>query len=166
MQGTFFVKIFNKLWFGGVSVGHLNLANAKLSSQKQKSLLNFFKNCGFGQRPYNLPILQSFRRKQPRCLRAKTKFVKTGGSLLEKNLLIYCLMKGFLVAIAFKGLSPLRSNRQTASCLAIVDCISGKYLWALPTPTTFEKVDQTFIIDWQINLLNHNISRLSQKLNL
>jgi hypothetical protein len=26
----------------------------------------------------------------------------------------------------------------------------------LPTPTTFEKVDQTFIIIWQINLLNHN----------
>ena len=23
--------------------------------------------------------------------------------------------------------------------------INGKYLWALPTPTTFEKVDQTFI---------------------
>ena len=37
------------------------------------------------------------------------------------------------------------------------DCVSGKYLWALPTPTTFEKVDQTFIIDWQINLLNHNL---------
>ena len=120
MQGTFFVKIFNKLWFSGVSVWHWNLANAKLSSQKQKSLLNFFKNCGFGQRPYNLPILQFFRRKQPRCLRAKTKFVKTGGSLLEKNLLIYCLMEGFLVAIAFKGLSPLCSSRQTASCLAIV----------------------------------------------
>ena len=27
-----------------------------------------------------------------------------------------------------------------------LDCINGKYLWALPTPTTFEKVDQTFII--------------------
>ncbi|WP_449078654.1 hypothetical protein [Ruminococcus sp.] len=41
----------NKLWFSRVSVGHWNLANAKLSSKKQKSLLNFFKNCGFGQRP-------------------------------------------------------------------------------------------------------------------
>ncbi|WP_449076424.1 hypothetical protein, partial [Ruminococcus sp.] len=38
-----------------------------------------------------------------------------------------------------------------------LDCVNGKYLWALPTPTTFEKVDQTFIIDWQINLLNHNL---------
>ncbi|MBC5727797.1 hypothetical protein H8R91_04525 [Ruminococcus sp. NSJ-71] len=28
-----------------------------------------------------------------------------------------------------------------------LDCINGKYLWALPTPTTFENVDQTFIID-------------------
>ena len=49
----------------------------------------------------NLPIQQFIRRKQPRCLRAKTKFVKTGDSRLEKNLLIYCLMNGFLVAIAF-----------------------------------------------------------------
>ena len=36
------------------------------------------------------------------------------------------------------------------------DCVSGKYLWALPTPTTFEKVDQTFIITCQNTLLNHN----------
>jgi hypothetical protein len=28
----------------------------------------------------------------------------------------------------------------------LLDCVSGKYLWALPTPTTFKKVDQTFII--------------------
>jgi len=28
----------------------------------------------------------------------------------------------------------------------LLDCVIGKYLWALPTPTTFEKVDQTFII--------------------
>ncbi|WP_370740709.1 hypothetical protein [Ruminococcus sp.] len=28
--------------------------------------------------------------------------------------------------------------------------INGKYLWALPTPTTFEKVDQTFIIAFPI----------------
>ena len=34
-----------------------------------------------------------------------------------------------------------------AFCL---DCINGKYLWALPTPTTFEKVDQTFIIAFPI----------------
>jgi hypothetical protein len=33
-------------------------------------------------------------------LRACTEFEKTGGSFLEKNLLIYCLMNGFFVAIA------------------------------------------------------------------
>jgi len=49
----------------------------------------------------NLPILQFIRRKQLRCLRACTEFEKTGGSLLEKNLLIYCLMNGFFVVIAF-----------------------------------------------------------------
>nr|DAP03435.1 MAG TPA: hypothetical protein [Caudoviricetes sp.] len=26
------------------------------------------------------------------------------------------------------------------------DCINRKYLWALPTLTTFEKIDQTFTI--------------------
>ncbi|WP_296153454.1 hypothetical protein [Ruminococcus sp.] len=41
-------------------------------------------------------------------------------------------------------------NLSGANSVAVqlsLDCINGKYLWALPTPTTFEKVDQTFIID-------------------
>jgi len=94
-------------------------------------------------------------------LRACTEFEKTGGSLLEKNLLIYCLMNGFFVAIAFKGISRcVQAAKQLAVWLSL-DCINGKYLWALPTPTTFEKVDQTFIINWQINLLNHNLTRFN-----
>jgi hypothetical protein len=79
-------------------------------------------------------------------LRVCTEFEKTGGSLLEKNLLIYCLMNGFFVAIVFKGISRcVQAAKQRAVWLSL-DCISGKYLWALPTPTTFEKFDQTFII--------------------
>jgi hypothetical protein len=79
-------------------------------------------------------------------LRACTEFEKTGGSLLEKNLLIYCLMNGFFVAIAFKGFCRcVQAAKQRAVWLSL-DCVNGKYLWALPTPTTFEKVDQTFII--------------------
>ena len=46
----------------------------------------------------------------------------------------------------------------------LLDCISRKYLWALPTPTTFEKVDQTFIIDWLNCELNHNLLLLPQHL--
>jgi hypothetical protein len=83
-------------------------------------------------------------------LRACTEFEKTGGSLLEKNLLIYCLMNGFFVAIAFKGIRRCVQAAKQLRCLAIVRCINGKYLWALPTPTTFEKVDQTFIIAFLI----------------
>ena len=45
----------------------------------------------------------------------------------------------FLVAIAIIRLSPLCSNRQTAGCLAIKALRKFKVLWALPTPTTFEK---------------------------
>ena len=57
----------------------------------------------------------------------------------------------------FKGIRRcVQAAKQQAVWLSS-DCINGKYLWALPTPTTFEKVDQTFIIDWQINLLNHNL---------
>ena len=53
-------------------------------------------------------------------------------------------MNGFFVAIAFKGIRRcVQAAKQRAVWLSL-DCISGKYLWALPTPTTFEKVDQTF----------------------
>ena len=52
----------------------------------------------------------------------------------------------FLFAFAFKG---FRRCVQFAVWLSL-DCINGKYLWALPTPTTFEKVDQTFIIAFPI----------------
>ena len=66
----------------------------------------------------------------------------------------------FLFAFAFKGIRRcVQAAKQRAVWLSL-DCVNGKYLWALPTPTTFEKVDQTFIIDWQINLLNHNLPQL------
>ena len=71
----------------------------------------------------------------------------------------------FLDAIAFKGFRRcVQAAKQRAVWLSL-DCVSGKYLWALPTPTTFEKVDQTFIIDWQIILLNHNLLILLNILN-
>ena len=46
-------------------------------------------------------------------------------------------------AVAFKP-----PNRELFGYRQIA--INGKYLWALPTPTTFEKVDQTFIIAFPI----------------
>jgi len=96
-------------------------------------------------------------------LRACTEFEKTGGSLLEKNLLICCLMNGFFVAIAFKGIRRcVQAAKQRAVWLSL-DCVSGKYLWALPTPTTFKKVDQTFIIDWLNCELNHNLLKILTK---
>ena len=62
----------------------------------------------------------------------------------------------FIVAIAFKGFRRcVQAAKQRAVWLSLA-CINGKYLWALPTPTTFEKVDQTFIITCQNTLLNHN----------
>ena len=52
----------------------------------------------------------------------------------------------FIVAIAFKGFRRcVQAAKQRAVRLSFA-CINGMYLWALPTPTTFEKVDQTFII--------------------
>ena len=56
----------------------------------------------------------------------------------------------FLFAFAFKGIRHcVQAAKQRAVWLSL-DCVSGKYLWALPTPTTFEKVDQTFIIAFPI----------------
>ena len=70
----------------------------------------------------------------------------------------------FIVAIAFKGFRRcVQAAKQRAVWLSL-NCINGKYLWALPTPTTFEKVDQTFIIAlWSIPL-NHTLLILSQHL--
>jgi len=96
-------------------------------------------------------------------LRACTEFEKTGGSLLEKNLLIYCLMNGFFVAIAFKGIRRCVQAAEQRAVRLSSDCVSGKYLWALPTPTTFEKVDQTFIIAWLNCELNHNLLKILTK---
>ena len=72
----------------------------------------------------------------------------------------------FLFAFAFKGIRRcVQAAKQQAVWLSL-DCISGKYLWALPTPTTFEKVDQTFIIAWINCALNHNLSQfLTNKLS-
>ena len=54
----------------------------------------------------------------------------------------------FLFAFVFKGiLRCVQAAKQRAVWLSL-DYINGKYLWALPTPTTFEKVEQTFIIVW------------------
>ena len=64
----------------------------------------------------------------------------------------------FLVAVAFKGFRLFVQVAKQQAVRLSPDCINGKYLWALPTPMTFEKVDQTFIINWQINLLNHNFT--------
>jgi len=66
----------------------------------------------------------------------------------------------FLFAFAFKGIRRcVQAAKQRAVWLSL-DCISGKYLWALPT--TFKKVDQTFIIAWLNCELNHNLLLLCQ----
>ena len=52
-----------------------------------------------------------------------------------KYIFFYCSRKGFRLFV--------QAAKQQAVWLSL-DCVSGKYLWALPTPTTFEKVDQTF----------------------
>ena len=59
-----------------------------------------------------------------------------------------CSRKGFRLFV--------QAAKQQAVWLSL-NCINGKYLWALPTPTTFKKVDQTFIIAWLNCELNHNL---------
>ena len=52
----------------------------------------------------------------------------------------------FLFAFVFKGIRRCVQAAEQRAVRLSSDCVNGKYLWALPTPTTFEKVDQTFII--------------------
>ena len=53
----------------------------------------------------------------------------------------------FLVAIAFLKAFAIVFKPPNSKMFGYRQiAINGKYLWALPTPTTFEKVDQTFII--------------------
>ena len=72
-----------------------------------------------------------------------------------KCIFFCCSRKGFRLFV--------QAAKQQAVWL-LLDCINGKYLWALPTPTTFKKFDQTFIIAlWSIPL-NHNLLLLPQHL--
>ena len=66
----------------------------------------------------------------------------------------------FLFAITFNGIRRCVQAAEHRAVRLSSDCVSGKYLWALPTPTTFEKVDQTFIITCRNNLQNHNLPQL------
>ena len=66
----------------------------------------------------------------------------------------------FLFAITFNGIRRCVQAAEQRAVRLSSDCVSGKYLWALPTPTTFEKVDQTFIITCRNNLQNHNLPQL------
>ena len=97
----------------------------------------------------------------------KTEFEKTGGSRCKrkcqkyrqrialpmkiKYVFFYCSRIDFHLFV--------QTDKQQAVRLSS-DCVNGKYLWALPTPTTFKKVDQTFIIAWLNCELNHNLSQL------
>ena len=97
----------------------------------------------------------------------KTKFEKTGGSCCNRK----CPKYRQRIALPMKvkyvffycsriDFRPfVQAAKQQAVWLSL-DCINGKYLWALPTPTAFEKVDQTFIILGKIILLKHNLPKL------
>ena len=97
----------------------------------------------------------------------KTEFEKTGGSRCKRKCQKYrqriALPMKIKYVFFYCSRIDFRLFVQAAKQQAVrlsSDCVSGKYLWALPT--AFEKVDQTFIIAWKINLLNHNLLMLSQ----
>ena len=82
--------------------------------------------------------------------------------IINFSLYIECLSCCYRI---FKGFRRcVQAAKQRAVWLSS-DCVIGKYLWALPTPTTFEKVDQTFIITCRNNLPNCNLLLLPQHLN-
>jgi hypothetical protein len=108
-------------------------------------------------------------------LRAKTKFVKTGDSLLKRNNQQISRHRYALTALILRISFLCCYRKFSGSCrLDIKNCDSLKHLWALPTPTTFEKVAQTFdfgteSLDFTLffcpteNLLNYNLPQLLTK---
>jgi len=63
---------------------------------------------------------------------------------LKSGKLVVIVAWIFFIAVAF-GVCPLCRGRPSGrpfGCQKICDRL--KFLWALPTPTTFKKVDQTF----------------------
>ena len=80
----------------------------------------------------------------------------------------------FNFAFEFKGFRRyVQAAKRQAVWLSRI-CNKWKILWALPTPTTFEKVDQTFIFGTESfafsllycptdNLINHNLLQLLTK---
>ena len=93
------------------------------------------------------------------------KFVYVANLPLKSGKLVVLVAWLSFVAVAF-GLR--RSSCQTAAVWLSKIWDNRKYLWALPTPTTFEKVDQTFIFGTETfsfavlcypteNQLNHNL---------
>ena len=57
----------------------------------------------------------------------------------------------FLVAIAIKRLTLLRSSLQTACCLAIVTLRYLKYCGLCPHPQPLKKVDQIFMSEYKVS---------------
>ena len=73
-------------------------------------------------------------------------------------------IKFFLLLLSQSLLPIVQAAKQLAVWLSL-DCVNRKYLWALPTPTTFEKVDQTFIITKKNFELLKNINIFEQREN-
>jgi len=145
----------------------LNLANAKLSYQKQKKFTQFFQKLRVWAAPikifrYNkllctdsllsVCVKQNLKKQAVAVVNGNAKKYRQRIALPMKikYVFFYCSHIVFRLFV--------QAAKQQAVRLSS-DCVSGKYLWALPTPTTFEKVDQTFqtfIITCQNTLLNHN----------
>jgi hypothetical protein len=79
---------------------------------------------------------RALRRELVTGLIAPVQTTRLTGGYDFKNIFLFCYRNLMAFAVI--------SNRQTAGRLAIKICDSIKHMWALPTPTTFEKVDQTF----------------------
>jgi hypothetical protein len=63
---------------------------------------------------------------------------------LKSDKLVVIVAWIFFIAVAFLGFRHCvqQPNGKPFGCQKICDRL--KFLWALPTPTTFKKVDQTF----------------------
>ena len=139
-----------------MSVGHWNLANAKLSSKKTKKFTQFFQKLRVWAAPIKIFRYNNLSDANSHAVCVlKLSLLKQATAIINRNaknivnalrwlwkmkcIFFCCSRKDFRLFV--------QAAKQQAVWLSL-NCINGKYLRALPTPTTFEKVNQTFIIAW------------------
>ena len=113
-----------------------------------KSLVDLFKGRGCGQSPQYFLLTQNIDSQTACCLRLE----QIGESLCEGDKRKYTsfhsqrialtMLLAFLFIMATACfLTNLVLARKQRGCLRLINCYIGRFLWVLPIPAIFEKIE-------------------------